>query len=74
MNFHVSRRYSDLPSVVITRGCAEKDLRKARRGRVAGKVSTGTSSTGERFARAGARGGRARFILLNVKFHVGTQL
>lgn len=41
MNFHVSRRYSDLPSDIITGGCREKDVREARRGRVA-EVSAGT--------------------------------
>ena len=54
MNFHVSRRYNDLPSDIITRGCREKDVREAWRGRVA-EVSTGTRSAGERFAKAGGR-------------------
>lgn len=30
MNFHVSRRYSDLPSDIITGGCREKDVREAQ--------------------------------------------
>lgn len=71
MNFRVSRQYSDLSSDIITEGVAEKDVRAAaQRGRVAevsGMTRRANDSSGE-WERDG------RFILLNVKFHVGTQL
>lgn len=72
MNFRVSRQYNDLSSDIITEGFAEKDVRAAaRRGRVA-EVSAGTT----RRANDSSGGWKRdeRFILLNVKFHVGTQL
>lgn len=73
MNFRVSRQYSDLSSDIITEGVAEKDVRAAAQTRKGGR---GFSRDDE--ARANDSSGEwerdGRFILLNVKFHVGTQL
>lgn len=72
MNFRVSRQYSDLSSNIITEGVAEKDVRAAaQRGRVA-EVSAGMTRRANDSSGEWERDGR--FILLNVKFHVGTQL
>lgn len=88
MNFRVSRQYSDLPSDIITgerggggriaprerRTCEVVTSRKGDRG----FSSTGRRETGDReandFVGEEGRKTRGRFILLNVKFHVGTQL
>lgn len=78
MSFRVSRQYSDLPCDIITGGCREKererkrDMHGVRRERVV-EVSAGDEKTGRTIREGGGRGD-GRFILLNVKFHVGTQL
>lgn len=78
MNFHVSRRYSDLISRdIISRGCRERRTRGTAR-RKGGRGFDGDEKRGRTICEGGGGegggGGRARFILLNVKFHVGTQL
>lgn len=72
MNFRVSRQYSDLPSDIITEGIAERKTYVAQRRRVVVASTQGRDAGGERFV--GGREKNERFILLNVKFHVGTQL